>query len=165
MIVVGLIGWLSFRNGQRAINDLANKFRREIDNRIDRRIDNYLKIPHLINQLNAYAIKENNLSIFPVQGESIFLQQMNLFKSVGFIYCGSPQKGEFIGLTRLEKNNTLQLYISNESTDFFRYKYALDSQGNTINTESSEIESFLKKQMSFLSASNLTASVSDETYS
>ncbi|MGB3513382.1 MAG: adenylate/guanylate cyclase domain-containing protein [Microcoleaceae cyanobacterium] len=133
LIVVGLIGWLSFRNGQRAINDLANKFRREIDNRIDQRVDNYLKIPHLINQLNAYAIKENNLSIFPVQGESLFLQQMDLFKSVRFIYCGSPQKGEFIGLTRLEENNTLQLYISNESTDFFRNRYTLDSQGNTIN--------------------------------
>ncbi len=133
LIVAGLIGWLSFRNGQRAINDLANKFRGEVSGHIYQQVDNYLQTPHLINQLNAYAVKENNLNIFPAQGESLFWQEMNLFKSVRSIYCGSPQKGEFIGVRRPEENNTLLLSISNESTDFFRYEYALDSQGNTIN--------------------------------
>ncbi|NET42505.1 response regulator [Okeania sp. SIO2B3] len=133
LIVFGLTGWLSFRNGQRAINDLASKFREEISAHIDHEIEDYLKIPHLINQLNAYAIQENNLSLFPVQGQSLFWQQMKLFKSVIWIYCGSPQKGEFVGVTRLGTNNKLRLAISNELTDFFRYEYPLDSQGNVQN--------------------------------
>ncbi|NEO57484.1 MAG: response regulator [Okeania sp. SIO3B5] len=132
LIVFGLTGWLSFRNGQRAINDLASKFRGEISAHIDHEIEDYLKIPHLINQLNVYPIKENNLSIFPVKGQNIFWQQMKLLKSAKWIYCGTP-KGEFLGVTRLGENNKLRLVINNESTDFFRHEYALDSAGNTTN--------------------------------
>ncbi|MEM1169327.1 MAG: adenylate/guanylate cyclase domain-containing protein [Cyanobacteria bacterium P01_H01_bin.35] len=140
LIVVGLTGWLSFRNGQRGINDIASKLRREVAAHIDQQVDNYLQTPHLINQLNAYAVKEDNLSIFPVRGQSLFWQQMNFFKSLQWIYCGSPQKGEFMGITRLGKNDTLWLAFSNESTDFFRDEYALDIQGNTTNlvTQSSK---------------------------
>ena len=133
LIVVGLIGWLSFRNGQKAINDLASKLREEVGARINEKVDRYLQTPHRINQLTAHAVKKDNMSIFPVRGESLFLLQMNLFKSVQWIYCGSPQKGEFMGVTRLEKNDTLWLAFSNESTDFLRYEYALDSQGNIEN--------------------------------
>ena len=133
LIVVGLIGWLSFRNGQKAINDLASKLREEVGARINEKVDRYLQTPHRINQLTAHAVKKDNMSIFPVRGESLFLLQMNLFKSVQWIYCGSPQKGEFMGVTRLEKNDTLWLALSNESTDFLRYEYALDSQGNIKN--------------------------------
>lgn len=133
LIAVGLTGWLSFRNGQRAINDLASKFREEVAAHIYHEVENYLETPHLINKLNAYAVKKNYMSVFPVKGQSLFWQQMELFKSVIWIYCGNPQKGEFVGVTRLGKNNTLRLVISNESTDFFRYEYALDSEGNATN--------------------------------
>ncbi|MDT9342328.1 hypothetical protein VV11_024130, partial [Trichodesmium erythraeum 21-75] len=72
LIVVGLTGWLSFRNGQKAINDLASKLGEEVGARINEKVDNYLQIPHQINQLTAHAVKEDNLSIFPVRGESLF---------------------------------------------------------------------------------------------
>ena len=134
LIVVGLIGWLSFHNGQKAINNLASKFRQEVAARINEKVDQYLQTPHLINQLSANALKEDNLSIFPIQGQKFFWQQMNLFKSVQWIYCGSAQKGEFLGVTRLERNDALWLAFSNQSTDFLRYQYALDSQSNITNS-------------------------------
>ena len=145
LIVVGLTGWLSFRNGQKAINALASKLRKQVAIHIVREVDNYLQIPHQINQLTAYAINEDNLSIFPVRGQGLFWLQMNLFKSIQWIYCGSPEKGEYMGVTRLPqkseymgeqrlgKNDMLWLAFSNELTNFFRYEYALDSQGNMTN--------------------------------
>ena len=132
-IVVGLIGWLSFRNGQKAINKLATALRKEVAAHIHEQVDNYLQTPHFINQLNAYAVKEDNLTIFPARGQGLFWQQMNFFKSLQWIYCGSPQQGEFMGITRLGKNDTLWLALSNEWTYFFRDEYALDSQGNITN--------------------------------
>ncbi|MEB3340925.1 ATP-binding protein [Okeania sp.] len=134
LIIVGLIGWLSFRNGQRAINNLATKLRQQVVAHIVEQIDNYLQIPHQINKLSAYAVKEDNLTIFPVQGQGLFWQQMNLFQSIQWIYCGSPEKGEFMGVTRLGKNDGLWLTFSNESTDFFSYESPLDSQGNIIDS-------------------------------
>ncbi|MCL2926102.1 MAG: ATP-binding protein, partial [Trichodesmium sp. MAG_R04] len=140
LIVVGLTGWLSFRNGQKAINNLAGKLSRESASRINEKLNNYLQTPHRINQLTAYAVQLDFLSIFPVQGEDLFWLQMNLFKSIQWIYCGSPQKGEFLGVTRLGKNDTLYLSESNESTDFLRNNYTLDSQGNKIGQSSQRID-------------------------
>lgn len=66
---VGLTGYLSLRNGQRAINDLANQLQLEASNRVEQHLDTYLAIPHQINQLNAQAIElalinPNNLRTF-----------------------------------------------------------------------------------------------------
>ncbi|WP_293127473.1 hypothetical protein [Microcoleus sp. bin38.metabat.b11b12b14.051] len=35
---VGLVGWLSFRNGQQAVNDVASQLRSEISSRIQERL-------------------------------------------------------------------------------------------------------------------------------
>ncbi len=54
---VGLTGWLSLRNGQKAVNDVATQLRCEITARIKDHLEVYVKAPHLVNQLNANAIK------------------------------------------------------------------------------------------------------------
>lgn len=42
---VGLTGYLSFRNGQKVINDLANRLSSEVSDRIDQHLDTYLATP------------------------------------------------------------------------------------------------------------------------
>jgi adenylate cyclase len=41
---VGLTGWLSFRNGSNAVNDLATQLRVELSNRILQELNTYRKI-------------------------------------------------------------------------------------------------------------------------
>lgn len=50
---VGLVGYLSFRNGQQAVNDLASQLRSETSTRIQAEIVDYLKVPQLVNQINV----------------------------------------------------------------------------------------------------------------
>ena len=52
---VGLVGYLSFRNGQRAVQDLASQLRREVSARIKGELESYFGAPHAINRLNATA--------------------------------------------------------------------------------------------------------------
>lgn len=40
---VGLVGYLSFRNGQKAVNDLASQLRSEISQRIQENVHTYQK--------------------------------------------------------------------------------------------------------------------------
>ncbi|NEQ65162.1 MAG: histidine kinase, partial [Symploca sp. SIO2D2] len=54
---VGLTGWLSLRNGQKAVNDVATQLRCEITARIEEHLKMQVKAPHLVNQINANAIK------------------------------------------------------------------------------------------------------------
>lgn len=42
---VSLVGYLSFRNGQKAIDDLAHQLMGELSDRIQLQLDTYLKTP------------------------------------------------------------------------------------------------------------------------
>ena len=74
---VGLTGYLSFRNGQKAINDLANRLSSEVSDRIDQHLDTYLATPQQINQINADAasLGQLNLQNLPKLGH-FFWKQM-----------------------------------------------------------------------------------------
>ncbi|MGH1397255.1 MAG: hypothetical protein ACRAVC_24940, partial [Trichormus sp.] len=53
---VGLTGFLSLRNGQKAVNDVATQLRSEVTARIDQNLKNYLSVPHQITQINQDVI-------------------------------------------------------------------------------------------------------------
>ena len=61
--VVGLVGYLSFRNGQRAINDLASQLQNQTSSRITQHLDTLLATPLQINQINLDAYELGNLNL------------------------------------------------------------------------------------------------------
>jgi two-component system sensor histidine kinase ChiS len=126
---VGLVGWLSLRNGQQGINDVTNQLSSEISQRIQQHLQTYLATPHLINQLNADTInlEQLNISNF-AKLEKHFWQQAQRFPSVGYIYLGNNQ-GEFIGVERLNKD-TLEIQISDKTTQGKGHRYATNAEGN-----------------------------------
>jgi sigma-B regulation protein RsbU (phosphoserine phosphatase) len=97
---VGLTGYFSFRNGQHAVNDLAQQLQQEIATRISSRLQQYLEIPHALNQINATALQlgplnSNETADFSRQ----FWHQRFLFNegNVSALYFGA-ENGEFFGL-------------------------------------------------------------------
>ena len=64
---VGLVGYLSFRNGQKAINDLATQLQTEVSDRVRQHLDTYLATPHQINQINLDAIELELLNLQDLQ--------------------------------------------------------------------------------------------------
>jgi signal transduction histidine kinase len=54
---VGLVGYLSFQNGQKAVNDLAEQLTDKASDLVDQHLDDYLSQPHKLNQINADAVK------------------------------------------------------------------------------------------------------------
>lgn len=129
---VGLVGWLSLRNGQQAINDVTTQLRREITARIQQHLHNYLATPVLINQINTDAIRLGQLDVKDFQLlERHFFWQTRRFPSVGYIYFGSKQ-GEFIGVERLD-NGTLEIQVSDKTTNGEGHRYSSNGQGNRTN--------------------------------
>ncbi len=126
----GLISYLSFRNGQRAVNELATQLRSEITARIEKELRGYFQTPHEINRLNATAFQSGILDIRNAAfGERLLYQQMRIAPSVALVYCGSAQNGEFFGVLRSPEDGSLQLSYSNPSTNFIRQYYGLDVRG------------------------------------
>ena len=128
---VGLTGWLSLQNGQKAVNDLANQLRQEISARIEQKLRNYLEAPRTINQVNANAIGLGQLDLEEIASLTRqFWLQRDLFKStvVSAIYFGGAD-GEFIGLG-FQNDNTWQIGRAGNSTEGKFDSYAVEESGN-----------------------------------
>ncbi|NET42285.1 response regulator [Okeania sp. SIO2B3] len=131
MFAVGLTGWLSLRNGQKAVNNVASQLLNGVTTRVDEHLESYLAISPLINQVNRDAIRLNNLDIENLWSwQPYLLKQMQLFPNISSISFGST-KGEAVWLFRLE-DRRLQLGISDYLTAGNIEQYTIDQQGKII---------------------------------
>lgn len=127
---VGLVGYLSFRNGQQAVNDVASQLRDELTARIQQQLKNYLEIPFVINQINAASLSRGQISLTNIEDAYPFWQQSTTFPTTNFIYC-ADEDGTFLSVGRSpDEKLSLELAYSSASTNLLLDYYALDSQGN-----------------------------------
>ncbi|MGF1935908.1 MAG: ATP-binding protein [Nostoc sp. ChiQUE02] len=126
---VGLVGYLSYQNGQKAVKELATQLENEICDRIEQHLDSYLTTPKQINQINLDAIELGllNLSDFKTTG-NYFWKQMQVF-NVGYNSFANL-KGEFIGVERLDNGKLLINEVSEKHGIGKLYVYTTDNQGN-----------------------------------
>lgn len=123
---VGLTGYLSLRNGQQSVNDLAARLSREVSSRTEEHIRTLADFPQLFLQMNATAIRTGNLDLddFP-RVEQFFWRQVQITNLVPTLYYGN-QEGDFILLKKAEPD---LVYIRDKSTAPIRKIYQLDKQG------------------------------------
>jgi hypothetical protein len=127
---VGLTGYLSLRNGQKAIDDLASQLQQEASLRIDQHLDSYLAVPHQINQINEHAVRLGLLQLnnFEKLGQ-YFWKQMQVFP-IGYINYGDA-KGHFLGVERLN-NGELRIVEDPSESSTRDYTYATDNYGKRV---------------------------------
>ncbi|WP_293349016.1 MULTISPECIES: hybrid sensor histidine kinase/response regulator [unclassified Microcoleus] len=130
MGAVGIVGYLSFRNGQKAVNDLASQLRTEVSSRIDQHLDGQLDTARHLAQVNGDAFDVGLLDPKDLDNMArFFWKQMQLFH-VGYISFGAPG-GEYAGAGYQTDQNIIS-GISNPKQRGNRdhYFYNTDSQGN-----------------------------------
>lgn len=115
VLAVGVVGYLSFWNGRRAVGDVVRRLRGEVTARISQHLHTFLEMPHLINEQNAYALQQGWL---PVEDQTFlaryFWQQVHTFDSVTSIYFGNAQGG----LTGGGREGTADVYYTTGTRDF-----------------------------------------------
>jgi two-component system, sensor histidine kinase ChiS len=129
---VGIVGYISFRNGQESINEMTSLLRHEIVARIEQRLNNYLSIPHLINKINVNAARLGTLDLNDLSSKTrYFWQQIKAFESVNLIYVGNEQ-GEYVGSNRLQDEKNITINFSNQDTNGYYESYLTDLNGNLL---------------------------------
>lgn len=125
---VGLVGYLSFKNGQKAVNDLADKLMARTSNMVDLHLNSYLSIPHKVNQINADAIQMGLLNVRDRKTVSkYFWKQMQAY-DLTYIGFGLTT-GEGVGAARYDgKTVTIDDWGSKPPKNW--YNYATDNQGD-----------------------------------
>lgn len=126
--VVGVIEWLSIRNGKKAIDRLANQLMEKVVANVEQHVRGFADTPHLFLQINESGIKTGSLDLenFPVLQQN-FWYQTQLSAAVPYIYYGK-ENGEFLGV-RKELDGTTTLRIRTTSTAPNRNIYRLDATG------------------------------------
>jgi signal transduction histidine kinase/CheY-like chemotaxis protein len=126
---VGVVGYLSFKNGQMAVNDVATQLRGEITNRIDVNLKSYLAIPHQVNQSNAAALNLGQLNLQDLSGlERHFWQQIQIFDSLTFAGIGLENQ-ENLGAERAD-DGSLTVRVSTIESRFDFRTYATNEKGD-----------------------------------
>jgi class 3 adenylate cyclase len=128
---VGLVGWLSLRTGQQSVEQVTERLRVEVSDRIDQQLNQYLEVPTVVNRVNANAMLLEYLDLDdPASLSRHFWHHHDLFAAlnVSAMYLGDIN-GEFTGLG-FQSDNTWQVGRSGDETDRTFTSYAIDDQGN-----------------------------------
>jgi signal transduction histidine kinase len=129
--VVGMVGYLSYRNRQKAVHDLTQQMLHKSAQQVDDHLTQYLTLPKQINQLNATAIASGRLNISDQRvALQHFGQQLEAFPNLSYIgYTGANGSSSNAG--RLLNDPRL---ITLEQIDPTRQSqaniYLPDAQGN-----------------------------------
>ena len=129
VVVVGLVGYISFKNGQRAVNNVAHQLRSEITARIEEHLRTLLATPHHINQANANVMHQGLLEANnPTALERYLWEQIQVFDSVSSVYFGNIAGG-LVNAGREGAGGPLYIIVTDEFTRGPFRKYATDSNG------------------------------------
>ncbi len=130
--IVGLVGYLSHRNGQRSVEDLTNQLMDAVSKKIEQKLTSYLEPAQVVNQINSDAVRRGALNLDfdapDTQLEKYLWQQMQLFRSLTWINLGTEQ-GSTLGAWRPSATQNVQLAISNPSTQYFGTYYDTNALG------------------------------------
>ncbi|MDZ8187693.1 MAG: PAS domain S-box protein [Nostoc sp. ChiSLP02] len=121
-----LASYISLRNYQHSVNNLAYQLMTEVSDRIHLYLTNYLQTPNWIDRLNVRASKLGQVDISnPKSLERYFLAQIQEFSSAR-IHFVNPQGG-LVGAGNDERG--LSVSFTKNFTKGTLYVYSVDSQG------------------------------------
>lgn len=129
---VGLVGYLSFRNGQKAVNNLALRLETEASRRLDQHLDDYLATPQQINQVNADAVNLGILDLKDFRGAGQYFWKQLQTYGVGYIYYMLPT-GEYAGAGYFLDQNNATIDELSANTKWRADTYATNSNGDRTN--------------------------------
>ncbi|MBD2608877.1 HAMP domain-containing protein [Scytonema hofmannii FACHB-248] len=129
---VGLVGYLSFKNGQQAVNDLANQLIDKASQQVDEHLAIYLALPQQLSQLNADAISAGQLNLNNQRANEQYLwRQAKAFQDITYIGYVLTD-GRETGAGRWINGVDLLLVYENLIGDGKASEYIADNRGNRI---------------------------------
>lgn len=135
IVSVGLTGWLSFENGQKAVNEMTIRLRSQVAERIDDHLYSYLVKPKLVVDINVNQIEagffdaENLMNPEQLKHLERFLwKKITLFNSVSAILIAN-EKGQFIEVEQ-ENDGIRVMKLADGGKEKKLDVYAIDSRGN-----------------------------------
>lgn len=127
---VGLVGYLSYRSGQKTIEEMAKPLMAEVGERINQNLTQLLQKQKQVIQNNANVIK---LGLLPWQDltavERYFWQEMQIYNELSGVAMFNEKK-EVLFIER--QDNEYFIRVSNEATHYNVNSYLADNEGKRV---------------------------------
>ncbi|MDB9315220.1 PAS domain-containing protein [Spirulina sp. CS-785/01] len=135
LAIVGLVGYLSYRSGEQAVEDLANQLIEETGERVTDHLDTYLaKPPHLLQQQQAAIGRQELDWQNPEQLKNYYVDLLRIYPRVSvigrttedkrFLAVEQPHKSGFVFRQYNRNTQKLNAYILNEQGEQLRFQDA-----------------------------------------
>ena len=125
---VSLVGYLSFKNGQGAVNSLAEQLMDRTSDIVSEHLKSYLSVPQKLNQINADAIRRGMLNVRDREAVGKYFWDQIQAYDLTYIGIGLTT-GEGIGAARYDgKTTTIDDWTGQLPNNVITY--ATDNQGN-----------------------------------
>ncbi|MFP4319575.1 MAG: cache domain-containing protein, partial [Phormidium sp.] len=140
LVAVGLVGYLSFRNGQSATNHLAAKLQMETTRRVQDRLNHFLATPQQVAAMSYQAAQWEQLDLNdPVALEQEFWQKAKLFPAISGIYVATPT-GQFSHARRVGAEDIEVLSVGSPDSTLRRYQTDPNGNRTTLVAESADYD-------------------------
>lgn len=134
IVAVGVTGWLSIRNGQQAINNIALQLQQQQANYIEEKVIDYLEDPVLINQFIADTITSDIINIDSLQAFQPYLEaQLQKYPTLTAITIGT-EKPDYVGIRRRDSPGEYSIATWNHDTGGITIRI-FNAQGYLLSTE------------------------------
>ncbi|MEG4573133.1 ATP-binding protein [Microcoleus sp. N3A4] len=141
---VGLVGYLSFRNGQKAVNNLASQLMSEVSLRVEQNLQVYLTTPHQINQTKLDAVKLGLLKMDNLSAwEKYLWRQVQLYPYINYTSV-SNEKGDYRSGEQMS-NGSRTMNVIEKSTGLNFYSYNTNERGDRT-TVATIVKNFNNRQ-------------------
>jgi len=134
IVAVGVTGWLSIRNGQRAINNVALQLQQQQADYIEEKVIDYLEDPILVNQFIADTITSDVININQLQALQPYLEtQLHKYATLTAITIGT-EKPDYIGIRRRETPGEFSIATWNPGSGGITIRI-FNAQGQLLSSE------------------------------
>lgn len=128
LLAVGLTGYLSIHNGQKAVNEVASELRYQVANRVEEKLQTYFstlrqELRGNQNIIDIGLLKMENLATW----ESYLIKQLEIFPDAIALTASNEQQ-EYLTVEKLNDRQFL-LRKADKSTGYDLYTYKIDSLG------------------------------------
>jgi signal transduction histidine kinase/DNA-binding response OmpR family regulator len=130
---VGLVGYLSYRSGQKAVEEMATSLMSEIGDRIDQNLNSYLNAPEQVAKTNASLIRQGLLDPQNLPAlQTHFAQQLQIFPSVSNALIANEKK-DFVEVSRDTSDQlTIRILDASKSKKFYRYRADITGKNHQL---------------------------------
>lgn len=132
LIILGMINFVSYRNTQKALRDVTDRFQKEITLRIENHLIDYLNMGNHLNKVNETGIIFNQSLLDDAQELArFFLHQYRWNPSINIIAFAREKDGSYVEVIRESSGNfILRILDTNNSNTLSTY--SVNSEGKIM---------------------------------